>query len=207
MSKTGFGINFSKPFLFHKSLFIITDIKSNMDKVWINDGEKLYLSGTSTIYDKLENCVYSLNADQSGFFLIKENDCYHFPYKLYSLENELINRIIKTYENTKGNLGILFNGLKGTGKSISSKVICNKLNQPTIIVSNAYSGGHLYLNSIPQDITIFIDEYEKIYKDNEDLLSVMDGALNSDFRRVFLFTTNTSRISSNLLNRPCAGTH
>jgi hypothetical protein len=114
----------------------------------------------------------------------------------------LINRIIKTYEATSGNLGVLLNGLKGTGKTVSSKVIATNLNQPIILVDSHIKGIHTFLNSISQNITIFIDEYEKVFGDSSAMLTIMDGALNSEFRRVFLLTTNELYVEKNLIQRP-----
>jgi DNA-directed RNA polymerase subunit F len=60
----------------------------------------------------------------------------------------------------------------------------------------------MFLNSISQNITIFIDEYEKIFGNSSEMLTIMDGALNSDFRRVFLLTTNELNVEQNLIQRP-----
>jgi broad-specificity NMP kinase len=94
------------------------------------------------------------------------------------------------------------NGLKGTGKTVTSKIIANKLNQPVIIVDTKLNGVNSFLNSITQNITIFIDEYEKVFGDSTIMLTIMDGAMNSDFRRVFLLTTNELYVEKNLIQRP-----
>jgi len=59
-----------------------------------------------------------------------------------------------------------------------------------------------FLNSITQNITIFIDEYEKIFGDSSAMLTIMDGALNSSYRRLFLLTTNQLHVDKNLIQRP-----
>ncbi len=97
---------------------------------------------------------------------------------------------------------MLLNGVKGTGKTVTAKIICNELKQPVILVTHFIEGSHFFLNSIPQDITIFIDEYEKVFGEEADMLTIMDGALNSDCRRVFMLTTNKLYINENLLQRP-----
>lgn len=70
------------------------------------------------------------------------------------------------------------------------------------MVDKPFDGIHSFLNSISQNITIFIDEYEKIFGDSSAMLTIMDGALNSEFRRVFLLTTNELYIEKNLIQRP-----
>jgi len=175
----------------------------DVKKVWNADGKKLYLTHPSQEFEKLENAIYTVGVDEYGrFYLVKHSDGFTFDYKLYGLESDLINRIIKTYSATNNNLGILLNGLKGTGKTVSSKVIATQLNQPTILVESNIQGIHTFLNSISQNITIFIDEYEKIFGDSSTMLTIMDGALNSEFRRVFLLTTNELYIEKNLIQRP-----
>ena len=172
-------------------------------KVWNEEDNSLYLSYPSKEFGELENSVYSVNLDNFGrFYLTKISDGFTFDYKIYGLETKLVNRILKTYEATKGNLGILLNGLKGTGKTVSSKIIASKLNQPILLIDKKIDGIHNFLNSITQNITIFIDEYEKVFGETTSMLTIMDGALNSNYRRVFLLTTNDLYIDKNLIQRP-----
>jgi hypothetical protein len=129
---------------------------------------------------------------------------FEFPYKLYNLNNKFVARVVRTYEGTNGNLGVLFTGIKGTGKTVTAQMIANRLGLPVLIVPKNYkTATPLFINDIPQDVCIFFDEYEKIYdRDNSDILAVMDGALNSEHRRVFLLTTNNLYINDNMLQRP-----
>jgi hypothetical protein len=176
---------------------------ADVKKVWNAEGKRLYLSHPSQEFEKLDDAIYTVGIDDFGrFYLVKNSDGFTFNYKLYGLESELISRIVKTYGATNGNLGVLLNGLKGTGKTVSSKVIATQLNQPIILVDSHIKGIHTFLNSISQNITIFIDEYEKIFGDSSAMLTIMDGALNSEFRRVFLLTTNELYVEKNLIQRP-----
>ena len=59
-----------------------------------------------------------------------------------------------------------------------------------------------FINEIPQDITVFVDEYEKIFGESSSLLSIMDGAFNSINRRVFIMTTNNLYVDDNMIQRP-----
>lgn len=181
--------------------------KRKKDILWTNLDDRLYLGGPAVQTENLDNAVYELNYDENRnvFYLIKLFDKFDFDYKIYDLETSFVERVIKTYESTSfGNLGILLNGLKGTGKTVSSKIISNRLNQPTIIVDNEFPNlnPQSFLNSIPQNITIFIDEYEKVYGDSSKMLTIMDGVLNSSYRRAFILTTNNLYIEENLLQRP-----
>lgn len=176
---------------------------SETKKVWTSGHNKLRLNYPAVEINKLENVIYGVSVDEYGFYLYKVNDSFEFPFKVYGLESKLISRVVKTYQATSnGNLGVLLNGLKGTGKTMSAKLIANELRQPTILVSNNIVGVQHFLNSIPQNVTIFIDEYEKVFEESNAMLTIMDGMMNSDFRRVFLLTTNELYIDKNLLQRP-----
>ena len=110
-----------------------------------------------------------------------------------------------TFNNTTGNLGILFNGLKGTGKTVTAKMLCNKLQLPVILMKNCEKVEEM-LNYVATQITFecifFFDEYEKEFEDSSEVLSFMDGVHNSEQRKVFLLTTNTLNINDNLIGRP-----
>jgi len=172
-------------------------------RVWVERDGLLFLRDSRTENRLLENKVYILEQDPiMGKYLRPLSEDFQFDYKIYGLEAKLINRVLKTYKASEGNLGVLLNGLKGTGKTVTSKILCNNLKQPVIIVDRHLNDCHIYLNDIPQDITIFIDEYEKIFENDADMLTIMDGALNSIYRRVFILTTNKLHINENLLQRP-----
>ena len=173
------------------------------NRVWVERDGLFFLRDSRDEKRLLENHVYILEQDMvNGTYLRKLSEDFEFDYKIYGLESKLINRTLKTYGASKGNLGVLLNGLKGTGKTVTSKILCNKLEQPVIIVDRHLANCHIYLNDIPQDITIFIDEYEKIFENDADMLTIMDGALNSIYRRVFILTTNKLHVNENLLQRP-----
>ena len=171
---------------------------------WVEDSTDIfYLRNIKKRFSSLPVAVYRLEIDAfEQMYLKRVSDDFEFSYKIYGLEKRLIERTVKSFANTTGNLGILLNGLKGTGKTVTSKMVCNALKMPVVMVDSPFQGCHVYLNDIPQDITIFIDEYEKIFEDDSSMLTIMDGALNSVHRRVFVLTTNKLFVNENLLQRP-----
>ena len=180
-----------------------------MNKVnWINNGTSVYRrqEGTLTVSDILPKAVYEVGIDDNGWFLVRTTDQFSFPYKLYGLENEFIEHVLKTYQSTSGNMGILCNGLRGTGKTVCCKVIANKVNLPVVIVKSFgpdNSGLMSYLSSLNFDCVFFFDEFEKQFNEKDcSILQFMDGIYNSDFRRLFLLTTNELNVNENLLTRP-----
>ena len=176
------------------------------NKIWTEKGDIYRLRDLTTQVPKLENAIYTLEVDIFGYYLQRIENKFEFDHKIYGLETSFVDRVCKTFNATKSNLGVLLNGVKGTGKTVTAKIICNKLNQPVILVTKPIAECHFFLNGIPQDITIFIDEFEKVFakdKDNSaDMLTIMDGALNSEHRRMFVLTTNNLHVNENLIQRP-----
>lgn len=178
------------------------------NNIWIQDGS-IFTKGSSTMITHLEGLpvgIYEAKESLTGWYLQNIADKFVFDYKIYGVNDKFINYCIKTYNNTTGNLGIMFNGIKGTGKTLSAKVLCNKLNLPVIIVKSCNKDSEM-LNFLATQVDFecifFFDEYEKEFKDSSDVLSFMDGVHNSETRKIFLLTTNNAyAINDNLLGRP-----
>ena len=175
-----------------------------MNNVWVQSANNYMLKETSTQKPMLPTGVYKFQTDPfDNPFLIRVQDKFHFPYKIYGVETEFIDRVVRSWEHTTGNFGIILNGLKGTGKTVTAELIANKLGLPVIIVSNHHPKLVSFLNEIQQDVIVFVDEYEKIYNGWENsLLTIMDGALKTQHRLFFLLTTNELKVDRNLLQRP-----
>ena len=177
------------------------------NNIWIQDGNTFTKGSANTIShaNGLPVGVYEVQKSMMGYYINKVADNFVFDYKLYGVSNSFIDYFIKTYNNTTGNLGILFNGIKGTGKTVTAKMLCNKLQLPVILIKNCDKVEEM-LNYLATQITFecifFFDEYEKEFEDSSEILSFMDGVYNSEKRKIFLLTTNTLKINENLLGRP-----
>ena len=187
-----------------------------MDRVFLKRGS-VYSQTESNfqVLNFLDNGIFQINQDpQTGeLFLVRIADNFHFGFKLYGLDNNLISHVIDTYHKqpVKRNLGVLLNGAKGTGKTVTAKVLSNELGLPVILCERPYPGLSKFLASINQDCIFFFDEFEKNFRlkcdddedcAGEDLLSIMDGVYNADHCHVFLLTTNKLRVNDNLISRP-----
>ena len=176
-----------------------------MQNEWVQSGNSFFIREVSQNVEKLKPVVYKLeqNPHTGELYLSQVYEQFDFPYKIYGIETKFINRVLKTYDNTKGNLGLLLNGVKGTGKTVTAKQLCNKLGLPTIIIHHRYDGIPNFINEIQQDVTIFVDEFEKIYPDRDhSVLTIMDGAMDNGYRKVFLLTTNSLYVNENMIQRP-----
>lgn len=178
-------------------------------QIWVQTGINFNrMQGPIISYDKIPVGVYKISMSKQGFYLEYVMDKFVFDYKIYGLQEDFIDHVIKTYNESKtGNLGILLNGTKGTGKTVAAKMIANKLNIPVIIVQNMGEELNLQMmnymsTEINFDCIFFFDEYEKTFNKDTTILSFMDGVYNSTSRKVFLLTTNNLTIDRNLIGRP-----
>jgi SpoVK/Ycf46/Vps4 family AAA+-type ATPase len=178
-----------------------------MNNQWFESSNNFFLREMSLLVDKLPVAIFKIAQTATGeIFLQKISDKFDMPAKLYGFESSFVKRSIKSFHSNEGNLGILLNGIKGTGKTVTAKMICNDINLPTIIITDPYPGLPDFINNLQQEVVVLFDEYEKMYKtlnDNDhSILTVMDGVLDNGFKRLFLLTTNKLSINENLLQRP-----
>lgn len=186
-------------------------------KAWSQSDNDFTSVDTNSLSDKLPTGIYTIVVPPMGPVYFKRiKDDFHFPYKIYGHNSKLVERVIHSFQETTGNLGALLNGVRGTGKSVTAELICNKaideLDMPVILINSNIRGLAEILASIHQDVVVFVDEFEKVfsttdefgdsYDKSEAVLTIMDGALKSMHRRIFLFTTNNKYVNENLLQRP-----
>lgn len=173
-----------------------------------------FIEKNGELSESLPVGVYNLCYNERlGFYLEKTND-FSFPKKLYG-DYSTIDRWVNTYESFKRegkSLGVLLSGIKGAGKTITAKLLSKKVNQPVIIINNSFQGapGFESFLSNPSlgNCTIFIDEFEKIFynddidaEDQKKILSILDGS--AETRHLYILTVNdTDRMSDYLMNRP-----
>ena len=192
----------------------INDMELTRQK-WVNEGGIYFpISGDTVLLrtpgNGIFNVVKSPNPMDARLGLQRIGDTFEFNFKIYELGcDEMLRTIKKTWESdvfVKGekNLGVIFNGLKGTGKTLSAKLLCNALNLPVVIVQYPYEGLVNFLQSLCFECIVFIDEAEKTFKKGEDddvLLRLIDGVYNQT-RKLYILTTNQLTLNDNLLGRP-----
>lgn len=155
--------------------------------------------------EKTKNKTFILNLKENQFVLVP-TELSDLPEKIYGNLDDVSSRILTTFHDRKRNLGVLFSGLKGNSKTVTCIKICkDAVDIPTIMITEPFTGDAFktYLNQLKGDHIIFIDEFEKIYKTTElqdEFLTILDGAMGG--KKMFLFTSNSDRISTYLKNRP-----
>lgn len=175
------------------------------------DADRVSLEG------KIPNGYYKLSAAQFiGIFLENFKPEYK-EKKIYGKSEQIADHILKAWKNlpVKNNLGVLFSGGKGLGKSLTTTLLARKAvkDHPVIYINTFYNGMNDFLSHIKNSV-IIIDEFEKVMRGNansdedkgitkqETLLSVLDGTVGQN-NNLFILTCNEARqIDDNLLSRP-----
>jgi hypothetical protein len=189
-----------------------------MKNIIIKDGGNYrVISGNAiSIHDWLPASILELSYDaEKGFSLIEADGCFKSPEKLYGEAEAITAMVLNTLDITDGNLGVLFSGPKGLGKSLTVRNICKKAlekGMPVILVKGYFGNITQFIESIKQQAVIVLDEFEKTYQDQsrsnrdelegqESLLNLFDSPLEG--KKLFLLTCNDVRnLSEYLLNRP-----
>ena len=178
---------------------------------WINDGGILYpIPGYASLLSSPGNGIFRIyeQPQTKRLGLEKIDDTFRFDFKIYDLECEdIMSKVIKTwtsdlFRESNKNLGVIFNGLKGTGKTIAAKLLCNRIGLPVIVISKPVDSMLEFIQSLHFESIILIDEAEKTFREEQEvLLKMIDGVYN-DMRKLYILTTNKLSIDENLLGRP-----
>lgn len=173
-------------------------------KIWVQSGGAIFQTSPTTPVEIKPGVYNVLYSDKLGHYLSYSYEKYKMPPKIYGSDDKFAQRVVKSFGAGDKNLGVLLNGLKGAGKTVTAKIICNLLNLPVLCVSEPHQNLPIFISNLDFDCVIFIDEYEKVMAHDERglLLSCMDGAQVPKNKILWLMTTNTLNINENLLNRP-----
>jgi len=179
----------------------------SMKTEWRRIGNEFHSQDRADKLENLPNGIYEFVPTMTGWFLSKTGHNFEFPFKVYNASSEILDRIIRHWIVNGGNLGILMNGLRGAGKTMTAQLLANRLieehNLPVLVVRNPIPLDAV-LNATQQDLMVIFDEFEKSHepKHQQALLTTIDGMSRSEYNRLFVFTTNSPAINENFRDRP-----
>ena len=169
------------------------------------------------IRENLPIGFYKLEAAPMQGLYLEKADYNTLHGKIYGKANIIASHVAEAYEKSDKSLGVLFSGGKGLGKSLTTRLIIEKLmiSHPIIIINKYIDGMFDFLEPIKNVIYLF-DEFEKTMRGNaneqnndtksttkqDQILTFLDGTA-SGTHNLFLLTVNNKReLNDNLLSRP-----
>lgn len=175
------------------------------------------IHGDVLVLDSLPAKIYTIKSDSMrGLYLEVYSNKFNIAEgKLYGNSIKKADKIIRTYNMSDRNTGVIMSGEKGLGKTLCSKILCNKMidkNYPVILCDKPFEGVADFLHKIEQECVVLFDEFEKRFnlkdhsgsdddKPQEQFLSLFDGTDTG--KKLFIITCNDmDRLNSFFVNRP-----
>lgn len=175
---------------------------NNKTKYITNNGNTTIISVDSAT-EQLPVGTYVTILTDRGFSL-NSREPFVLPSEIFG-PTDFPQRVLSTYQKMGKGMGVLLSGPKGTGKTVEAKTICVQSNMPVVLITSGFTGVQFgeFIESIKTPSIMFIDEFEKVY-DDENIrnffLSIMDGVAKS--RHLFLVTSNSADVGQFFTSRP-----
>ena len=175
---------------------------------FVKVGERILAKPSGCDYDLLPNKTYSLMfEDWTRTSYLTEAGDLNLPEKIYSDKKDefFIKRVLDDFEATDSTTtGILLAGMKGSGKTLTAKLLAKRSNLPIIIVDSRYEERFLsdFFSKIQTPVCILFDEIDKDFHTSR-LLSFLDG-IQDTVKKMVIFTCNQwdeDHIDTNMIDR------
>ena len=129
----------------------------------------------------------------------------NLPKKVFTTKKDelFIKRVLHSYHHdTKNTTGILLTGDKGSGKTVTAKVIAEKANMPIVVVHSETLLTELndFFKSFDDPVCILFDEVDKNFE-TRDLLTFLDGIQKTAKKLVVMTANDNNRVDEFLKNR------
>lgn len=161
--------------------------------------------------------VWKLSCAQFVGFYLEETEIKLSHGKIYGDAQDIADHVAEAFEKNdpNKNLGVLFSGEKGLGKTLTTRLILEKFygKKPIIIISEYINGMTDFISKF-KGCVVLMDEFEKFMGGNTDsedessltkqesLLSIFDGNTGCSGNLFLLTVNNTYKLNENLKSRP-----
>ncbi len=154
------------------------------------------------------NFTVKFDGMRQKFYLERATDFTNVK-KLYGNTNKIAERILNTFRDRNDrSTGVLLAGVAGSGKTLLARTLSingYEHGYPTLIVTSSYAGEmfNKFIQNITQPAIVVFDEFEKVYKEEEQeqMLTLFDGVFQT--QKLFVITCNDPyRVNNHMKNRP-----
>lgn len=180
-------------------------------KEFLRSGDKVVARPNGLDYELEPGKVYSLKYDdwENESFLEVNDSSLTLPEGLIYSDDDtkFVNKVLSYFKRTnKATTGVLLSGLKGSGKTVMSKIIARNSNLPVIIVSNSCPTRYMtsfFSKFSETEVCVIFDEIDKNERmwNTEDLLGFLDGIHTTGKKLVLLTCNSNSNINEYIMDR------
>lgn len=177
---------------------------------FIKNGNNIFVMPKGLDYDLEPGKVYDFKIGKAWGQIVSElklNGEMNLPSTVYQTKKDkiFINRVINNFNKSdKNTTGVLLTGDKGTGKSVTAKLLAKEANLPIIIVDSSSNTSLLegYFKNVTTPVCILLDEVDKYFNTNE-MLTFLDG-LHKTAKKLVIMTANNEDNLSNFIKNRCS---
>ena len=174
---------------------------------FIKNGDNIIPIPSGNNYTLKAGKVYELHNTAMDEPCLSEIDQFIFPedYYLSESDEKFMDKVINTYNKTdKLTTGVLFSGLKGSGKTLMAKKTAVKSNLPIIVINGVVRPNDIesFFSQVSDDVCIIMDELDKNWY-LPALLGFFDG-VKQTCKKLILCTANEEKDIDKYLNDRCS---
>lgn len=178
---------------------------------FIKNGNKVFTRPSGSDYTLESGATYVLKYDAwGGYGYLEVSNKIKLPenYFCSNTDKKFISKVLNYFNlKNKSTVGVMLTGLKGSGKTITSKKIALDSKLPIIIVDTQFPANRLqdFFDKFKQEVVVIFDEIEKNKDrwDSEKLLNFLDG-ISSTCRKIVIFTCNNDEKLCDFIKDRCS---
>lgn len=131
----------------------------------------------------------------------------NLPPTVYQTKKDkvFIDRVLKNFSSSEKNTtGVLLTGDKGTGKSVTAKILAEKAKLPIIVINPDMEEKYLeeFFKEFDQPVCILFDEVDKNFS-TQKMLTFLDG-MHKTAKKLVIMTANDEDNLSNFIKNRCS---
>lgn len=177
---------------------------------FIKSGDRVVPMPQGLMYDLEPGRVYDLKIYTSWGEVVEAltlNGELNTPKKVYvtNKDEQFVKRVLNDFNNTaKNTTGVLLVGEKGTGKTVTAKLLAERGDLPIIVMNPKTELDKItgFFKKFTTPVCILFDEVDKEF-DTSELLTFLDG-LQKTSKKLVIMTANDEDVIDNYLKNRCS---